>query len=156
MSASESARERRLGELVRAMAAGPRHEAVRGHVAEFLRTGFGAAYEEIAHEVYLRDNAGRIDMLWGAVVIEIKTDLRRELDDVLARMPDYLAEANARAARGARPATGLATDGTAFIAYTLEAGGLRELTRFTVDPERPAELVAWLEPLLVCRAAPAC
>ena len=135
-----TAREQRLAELVRAMAAGPRHEAVRGHITEFLRTGFGAAYEEIAHEVYLRDNSGRIDMLWGAVVIEIKTDLRREEDAVLARMPDYLRDASARA-RG-RPATGLATDGTAFIAYALRDGALTELTRFTVDPERPAELIA--------------
>jgi SAM-dependent methyltransferase len=140
------AREARLAELVRAMATGPRHEAVRGHITEFLRTGFGAAYEEIAHEVYLRDNSGRIDMLWGAVVIEIKTDLRHELDAVLARMPDYLAEANARAL--GRPATGLATDGSAFIAYTLKGGALTELTRFIVDPERPGDLVAWLEPLL--------
>jgi hypothetical protein len=44
-------RQERLPELVRAMAGRPRHEALRGHVTELLRSGFGASYEDIAHEV---------------------------------------------------------------------------------------------------------
>ena len=108
-------RRDRLPELVRAMAGRPRHEALRGHLTELLRSGFGASYEDIAHEVYLLDNSGRIDTLWGATVIELKSDLRRELDDVLARMPAYLAAAAARS-RSTRPVTGLATDGATFIA----------------------------------------
>jgi SAM-dependent methyltransferase len=127
------------------MATRPRHEALRGHVTELLRSGFGASYEDIAHEVYLLDNSGRIDTLWGATVIELKTDLRRETDDVLARMPDYLHDA---AARNTRPVIGLATDGATFIAYTLRGGSLTELTRYSTDPERPGELMDWLEPLL--------
>ena len=59
-------RRDKLPELVRAMAGRPRHEALRGHVTELLREGFGAPYDEIAHEVYLLDNSGRIDTLWGA------------------------------------------------------------------------------------------
>ena len=99
-------RRERLPELVRALAGRPRHEALRGHVTELLRSGFGAPYDEIAHEVYLLDGSGRIDTMWGSTVIELKTDLRRELDDVLARLPDYLADAAARS-RGARPVTGI-------------------------------------------------
>ena len=45
-------RTERLPELVRALATRPRHEALRGHVTELLRSGFGAPYEEIGHEVY--------------------------------------------------------------------------------------------------------
>ena len=75
------------------MAGRPRHEALRGHITELLRSGFGAPYEEIGHEVYLLDGSGRIDTMWGATVIELKSDLRRELDDVLARLPAYLADA---------------------------------------------------------------
>lgn len=75
------------------MAGRPRHEALRGHVTELLREGFGASYGEIAHEVYLLDNSGRIDTMWRVTVIELKSDLRRELGDVLARLPDYLREA---------------------------------------------------------------
>jgi len=59
----------RLPELVRALATRPRHEALRGHVTELLRSGFGAPYDEIGHEVYLLDGSGRIDTMWGATVI---------------------------------------------------------------------------------------
>ena len=140
-------RRDKLPELVRAMSGRPRHEALRGHVTELLREGFGAPYDEIAHELYLLDNRGRIDTMWGATVIELKSDLRRELPDVQARMPDYLADA-ARRTRGPRPVTGIATDGATFIGYQLVESALTELRRYETDPERPGELMAWLEPLL--------
>jgi hypothetical protein len=140
-------RRDKLPELVRAMSGRPRHEALRGHVTELLREGFGAPYDEIAHELYLLDNRGRIDTMWGATVIELKSDLRRELPDVQARMPDYLADA-ARRASSPRPVTGIATDGATFIGYQLVEGALTELGRYETDPERPNELMAWLEPLL--------
>jgi hypothetical protein len=54
--------------------------------------GFGAAFSELEHERYLVDNSGRIDVAWGATVIELKSDLHREERDVIARMPDYLAK----------------------------------------------------------------
>jgi len=126
-----------MPELVRAMAGRPRHEALRGHMTELLRSGFGAPYDEIDHEVYLLDGRGRIDTMWGATVIELKSDLRRELDDVLARLPDYLADAASRS-RSPRPVTGLATDGATFIAYRLRDGRLHELARYATDPERHA------------------
>jgi len=137
----------RLPELVRELANRPRHEALRGHVTELLRSGFGVPYAEIGHEVYLLDGSGRIDTMWGATVIELKSDLRRELGDVLARMPAYLADAAARS-RSPRPVTGLATDGATFIAYALRDGALHELTRFATDPAQPRALTAWLELLL--------
>ena len=143
-------RAERLPDLVRALATRPRHEALRGHVTELLRAGFGAPYSEIAHEVYLLDGTGRIDTLWGATVIELKSDLRRELADVHARLPDYLRDA-ARRARSPRPVTGLATDGATFIAYALHGDALREVARHNTNPDRPAELMAWLEPLLTDR-----
>ena len=142
----------RLPALVRAMAARAadgrgRHESLRLGVAELLREGFGAPYEEMQQEVWLLDGTGRIDTLWGATVVELKTDLRREQADVLRKMPDYLRDAAARA-RSPRAVTGIATDGATFIAYSLAGATLREIARHTVDPDRPAELMAWLEPLL--------
>jgi hypothetical protein len=136
-----------LPELVRALASRPRHEALRGHITELLRSGFGAPYHEIDHEVYLLDGCGCVDTIWGAVVIELKSDLRREEGDVLARLPAYLADAASRAP-SPRPVTGLATDGAAFIAYALRDGALHELARYATNPEQPNELLAWLEPLL--------
>jgi SAM-dependent methyltransferase len=44
--------------------------------------------------------------------------------------------------------TGIATDGATFIAYQMMSGALKELRRYTTDPARPGELLAWLEPLL--------
>jgi hypothetical protein len=85
--------------------------------------------------------------MWGATVIELKSDLRRELDDVLARLPVYLADAASRS-RSPRPVTGLTTDGATFIAYALRDGTLQELARYATDPEQPNELMAWLESLL--------
>ncbi len=139
-----------LPELVRAMAARPRHEALRGHITELLRSGFDAPYSDFQHELYLLDGSGRIDTMWGATVIELKSDLRREFGDVLARMPAYLADATERS-RSPRPVTGLATDGATFIAYALRDGMLAELARYNTDADRPDELMAWLELLVTGR-----
>ncbi len=38
------------------------------------------------HEVYLAEGRGRIDTMFGATVIELKSDLRRELPDVFKRL----------------------------------------------------------------------
>ena len=71
-------RSERLPELVRALASRPRHEALRGHVTELLRSGFGAPHEEIGQEVYLLDGSGRIDTMWGATVILRPATVARE------------------------------------------------------------------------------
>src|ERR1700730_11833159 len=85
-------RQQHLPEIVANLANRPGHEAVRTHVADILRYGFGVAYHEIDHEVRLPEVHGRADTLFGSVVFEFKRDLRQELADVFARLPDYLAE----------------------------------------------------------------
>lgn len=137
----------RLPEIIRSMASRPRHEALRGLITELLREGFGAAFSELEHERYLVDNSGRIDVAWGATVIELKSDLRREERDVIARMPDYLIDASRRSAPG-RTTVGLATDGATLLAYTLDRGTLAPIGRYEVDVEHPDQLLSWLEPLL--------
>jgi hypothetical protein len=144
----------RLPELVRSMVTRPsqserrgRHEALRVLIAELLRQGFGADFDELEHERYLIDNSGRVDVAWGATIIELKSDLRRETGDVLERMPDYLADATRRSAPGRVP-VGVATDGATFLAFTLDDGSLVSLGRFDVEVDHPERLVNWLEPLL--------
>ena len=137
----------RLPEIIRTMASRPRHEALRGLVTELLRHGFGAAFSELEHERYLIDNSGRIDVAWGATIIELKSDLRREERDVVARMPDYLADASRRSAVG-RTTVGLATDGAVFLAYALDCETLAEIGRYEVEIAHPERLLSWLEPLL--------
>ena len=129
------------------MASRPRHEALRGLVTELLREGFGAAFSELEHERYLVDNSGRIDVAWGATVIELKTDLRREERDVVARMPAYLADVNRGSAPG-RTTVGLATDGATLLAYTLDRGTLVQIGRYDVEADHAERLLSWLEPLL--------
>lgn len=140
-------RRDRLPEIVRSMASRPRHEALRGLVTELLREGFRAAFSELEHERYLVDNSGRIDVAWGATVIELKSDLRREERDVLARMPAYLADASRGCSPG-RTTVGLATDGATLLAYTLDRGELAPIGRYVVDVDHPERLLSWLEPLL--------
>ena len=144
---THSWRRDRLPEIVRSMASRPRHEALRGLVTELLREGFGAAFSELEHERYLVDNSGRIDVAWGATVIELKSDLRREERDVLARMPQYLADAGRRTSPD-RTTVGLATDGATLLAYTLDGDGLSPIGRYEVEVEHPERLLSWLEPLL--------
>jgi hypothetical protein len=84
---------------------------------------------------------------WGATVIELKSDLRREERDVVARMPDYLADASRGSAPG-RTTVGLATDGAILLAYKLRGGTLAPIGRYDVDVDHPERLLSWLEPLL--------
>lgn len=138
-------RQNDLPELAAALATRPGHEAVRTQVAELLRHGFGAGYEAFSHEVRLPEVRGRADLLFGATVFEFKSDLRREAGDVIAKLPDYLAE---RERQTRRRYLGIATDGATFVAYELRGGALAELSRHEVRPAAPDALLHWLEPAL--------
>lgn len=138
-------RRERLPELTRELAARPGHERLRVLLQELLREAFGAEFAAIEHEVRLPEVRGRADMLFGATVIELKSDLRRERPDVEARLPDYLAE---RERRTGRRYLGLATDGATFLAFERRDGRLAEIGRHETEPGAPDDLLAWLEPAL--------
>lgn len=141
-------RQADLPELAATLVARPGHEPVRTLVADILRNGFGAAYSALDHEVRLPEVRGRADMLFGATVFEFKSDLRREIGDVLARLPDYLAE---REQKTGRRYLGVATDGATFIAFELRNEALVEIGRVEVDRDDPDALLAWLQPALSAR-----
>jgi SAM-dependent methyltransferase len=138
-------RQSDLPELVAALATRPGHESVRTQIGELLRHAFAADYAALDHEVRLPEVRGRADMMFGATVFEFKRDLRRELKDVHARLPEYLAE---RERRTGRRYLGIATDGALFIAFELKGADLVEIGRAETRPEDPAALLAWLEPAL--------
>lgn len=142
---NERWRRERLPDLVRDLASRPGHERLRVLLQELLREGFGADFAAIEHEVRLPEVRGRADMLFGATVVELKSDLRRERPDVEARLPDYLAE---RERRTGRRYLGLATDGALFLAFERRDGALLEIGRHETDPAAPDALLAWLEPAL--------
>jgi hypothetical protein len=76
----------------------------------------------------------------GSVVFEFKRDLRQELRDVFARLPDYLAE---RERQTGRSFVGITTDGAEFITYELRGGNLVEISRHATSRANPAALLAW-------------
>jgi len=59
--------------IVATLATRPKHETLRTLMQDILHSGFGAAHAEIAHEVYLAEGRGRIDTMFGATVIELKS-----------------------------------------------------------------------------------
>jgi SAM-dependent methyltransferase len=132
-----------LPELAARLARRPGHETVRTHLTEILRHGLGVRAADLKQEDYRARVRGRIDTLFESTVFEWKTDLRRELDDVRRRLPDYLADV---ARETGRPPLGIATDGATFIAFETRGGALVELRHFTLDPEKPEALLRWLEP----------
>jgi hypothetical protein len=133
-----------LPEIVATLVRRPGHESVRTLVADILRYGFGVAYHAIDHEVRLPEVHGRADTLFGSMVFEFKRDLRQEVADVEARLPDYLGE---RERQARRRYLGIATDGATFIAYELRAGSLVEIGRHEPHPAR-AEALLYLLPSL--------
>jgi hypothetical protein len=134
-----------LPEIVATFVTRPGHETVRTLVADILRHGFGAAYAALDHEVRLPEVRGRADMLFGATVFEFKSDLRREMGDVLTRLPDYLAE---RERQTGRRYLGIATDGMSFLAFERRDGELVEIGRLDLQADDPSALLLWLEPAL--------
>lgn len=114
-------------------------------VAGILRHAFGAGYLEISHEVRLPEVHGRADTLFGATVFEFKRDLRVELPDVHARLPDYLRQ---RERDTHRRYLGIATDGATFLAFELRGNDMVELNRHETRPDQPDALLTWLEPAL--------
>jgi hypothetical protein len=138
-------RQQHLPEIVATLANRPGHEAVRTLVADILRYGFGVANHAIDHEVRLPEVHGRADTLFGSVVFEFKRDLRQELADVFARLPDYLAE---RERQTGRRFLGIATDGATFLAYELREADLVEIGKHEPNPARAEAFLAWLEPAL--------
>ena len=136
---------RDLPEIVRALAQRPGHERVRTLLAEILRHAFGAAYLDIEHEVRMPEVRGRADTLFGATVFEFKRNLRHEMDDVQARLPDYLRE---RERQTGRRYLGIATDGASFVAFELRDDEMVRLDRHETKPDQPDALLAWLEPAL--------
>ena len=145
---SEDWRRDHLPEIVAMLARRPGHEHVRTLLAEVFHHGFRIGYEALDHEVRLPEVHGRVDALFGALVFEFKRDLRQEIGDVLARLPDYLAD---RERKTGRRFVGIASDGATFIAFERRSSGLFEIGRHEVDPARPDELLLWLEPALANR-----
>lgn len=137
-------------DLLRNLAGRPGHDEVKAFFAELLVAEFGVERGAINFEVRRAVIAGRIDALIGRTVFEAKRDLDRELDDVLRRMPDYLADAE-REHR--EPFVGIASDGRQWIVFELVDGALRRIKDTLLDPDEPEPFLAWLDGVLALKAS---
>ncbi len=131
-----------LEEIVGELASKPRHEKVRALIYKVLTDGLGADSKAIDFEKALPEARGRTDALLGNTVFEFKTDLDRETGDAEEELSRYLQE---REAATRSKYIGLATDGSEYIAYENNDGQLAELKRFRADPNKPRELMAWID-----------
>lgn len=131
-----------LEKTVAELASRPKHEKVRTLVHRLLTEALGADSTQIDFERQVPEVGGRIDALLGRTVIEIKSDLRRELTDAKHQLSRYLPEREL--ATGQRY-VGLTTDGAQFIAYETDGEDLRELTRHETRKDQSRNLLAWLE-----------
>ena len=137
-------RRDQLPALIAQLANRPGHEQVRVALTRLIVEGLGRKVEAIEHEYRMPLIGGRADTLFASTVFELKTDLRRELPDVMAKLPGYLEE---RARLTGRPAgLGIATDGATFLAFELRDGSLVKIGEAKAEIQKPEALLGWLEP----------
>jgi type I restriction-modification system DNA methylase subunit len=126
----------------------PGHEGVRVRLYQILTDRLGANSADIRLEQQVPEVRGRIDALVGRTVVEIKSDLRREMADAEAQLSRYLPE---REAATGHSYVGLATDGADFVAYEYRDGALRELTRRRNKPSEALDTAVWMESVFAVR-----
>ncbi len=134
--------EDELQEIIIELATRPGHEKVRGLLFKLLTDGLGATSRDITFEQQTFEIRGRIDALLGRTVIEVKSDLRKEVFET--QLAGYLKDR--RAVTGS-DFVGIITDGATFAVHELseDDSALVELSTFTPDPEMPFKLLSWLE-----------
>jgi hypothetical protein len=82
----------RTRELLRHLATRPGHDEVKSDFRQLLVEEFGAELGALDFERRIPEVKGRLDALIGRTVFEAKRNLDLEWDDVVRRMPDYLAD----------------------------------------------------------------
>lgn len=131
-----------LQELVSEFASRPGHEKVRTLLHRLLVGGLGVSSADIDFERPVPEVHGRIDALLGRTVFELKSNLRRESGDAEEALSRYLTD---RERQTGERFVGIATDGAELAAFFLKDGSVVEVGRHRTDPDRPRELLAWLE-----------
>jgi hypothetical protein len=137
-------------DLLRHLASRPGHDEVKADFRELLVEEFGADRAALDFEVRAPVIRGRLDALIGRTVFEAKRNLDREMDDVLRRMPDYLAD---REREYGEPFVGIASDGLKWVVFELSGGELVKIKETLLDPERAEQFLAWLDGVLALKSS---
>lgn len=133
--------ETQLDDMVRTLAKRPGHATVGTELYRLLVDGLGASSDEISQEERI-ESCSRVDALLGNTVFEIKSDLKAEKRDAEVQLGRYLPN---REAQLQRRFVGVATDGVDWLAYELRDGALTLINAFRLAPDRPQDLLVWLE-----------
>jgi hypothetical protein len=137
-------------ELLRHLAGKPGHDEVKAGFRQLLIDEFGIEISALEFERRLPEVRGRLDALIGRTILEAKSDLAREWQDVEDRLPGYLAD---REKEEGEKFIGIASDGRSWAACELEGGKLVKIKETTLDPEKPSLFLAWLDGVVALKDA---
>lgn len=137
--------------ILRDLARRPGHDEVKASFRELLVTEFGVDRGELNFEVRAPVIKGRLDALIGRTVFEAKRNLDREMDDVLRRMPEYLADRERE--HGGEPFVGIASDGLKWVVFERAGDGIAKIGETMLDPDKPEQFLAWADGVLALKAS---
>jgi hypothetical protein len=135
-------RNARTLDLLQHLASRPGHDEVKADFRQLLIEEFGAELGALDFERRVPEVKGRLDALIGRTVFEAKKNLDREWDDVVRRMPGYLADRER--AEGER-FVGIAADGLKWVVFERDNDILVKIKETTLDPEKSDAFLAWLD-----------
>jgi N-6 DNA Methylase len=128
--------------LLHHLATRPGHDEVKSDFRQLLVEEFGVELGALDFERRVPEVRGRLDALIGRTVFEAKRNLDQEWDDVVRRMPDYLAD---REREEGERFGGVASDGLKWVVFERSGDRLVKLKDTTLDPDKPEIFLAWLD-----------
>jgi Eco57I restriction-modification methylase len=132
----------RTRELLRHLATRPGHDEVKSDFRQLLVEEFGVELGALDFERRVPEVRGRLDALIGRTVFEAKRNLDLEWEDVVRRMPDYLAD---REREEGERFVGIASDGLKWVVFERSGDQLIRLKDTTLDPDNADIFLAWLD-----------
>jgi hypothetical protein len=132
----------RTRELLRHLATRPGHDEVKSDFRQLLVEEFGVELGALDFERRVPEVKGRLDALIGRTVFEAKRNLDQEWDDVVRRMPDYLAD---REREEGERFVGIASDGLKWVVFERSGDQLVKLKDTILDPDKAEIFLAWLD-----------
>ncbi len=140
----------RTRELLHHLATRPGHDEVKSDFRQLLVEEFGVELGALDFERRVPEVRGRIDALIGRTVFEAKRNLDQEWDDVVRRMPDYLAD---REREEGERFVGIASDGLKWVVFERSGDQLIKLKDTTLDPDKAEIFLAWLDGAVALKSA---
>ena len=136
--------------LLNHLATRPGHDEVKSDFRELLVEEFGVELSALNFERRVPEVRGRLDALIGRTVFEAKRNLDQEWDDVVRRMPDYLAD---REREEGERFVGIASDGLKWVVFERSGDQLVKLKDTILDPDKPDVFLAWLDGAVALKSA---